>query len=75
MYSQVSVSHFCWNDWETRYPAEVVENEPEVHYGKFATRGEAQDCVYVGSEEMPTTVNVVRHNQYYYVVDGVGWSR
>ena len=74
MHSQVSVSDFCWNEWEIKYPAEVVENEPEVHYGKFATRAEAQDYISnLGFGEMPTTANVVRHNQYYYVVNGVGW--
>ena len=74
MHSQVSVSDFCWNEWETKYPAEVVENEPEVYYSKFSTRAEAQDYISnLGAGEMPTTANVVRYNQYYYVVNGVGW--
>lgn len=74
MNTQVSVSVFCWDSWEAKYPAEVVDNEPDLHYGKFVSRKRAQDYISnLGIDEMPTTADVVRYGEYYYVVNGVGF--
>lgn len=65
----VVVTEFCWDDWEQRHPVDLVETEPELHYGKFSTRREAEIFSVTGNDQMPFMVHVVRYMDHYYVVD------
>ena len=58
-----------WEEWCWNYPAEKVNQEPEVHYGIFELRSDAEMCVEnLANEEYPLTAKVVDFNSKYYVI-------